>query len=73
MVLDYQGCIPNFASITDGKVHESKMVKLVHFLTGSMVVFDREYVDYKWFQDLDSNVLKEEIIQINKGFFLVYH
>jgi hypothetical protein len=24
MVLDYQGCIPHFASITDGKVHESK-------------------------------------------------
>jgi hypothetical protein len=54
MVLDYQGCIPHFASITDGKVHESKMAKLVHFPAGSVVVFDRGYVDYKWLHDLDS-------------------
>jgi len=54
MVLDYQGFIPHFASITDGKVHESKMAKLVHFPAGSVVVFDRGYVDYKWLHDLDS-------------------
>lgn len=54
MVLDYQGCIPYFASITDGKVHESKMAKLVHFPAGSVVVFDRGYLDYKWLHDLDS-------------------
>jgi hypothetical protein len=54
MVLDYQGCIPYFASITDGKVHESKIAKTLQFPTGSVVVFDRAYVDYKWLNDLDS-------------------
>ena len=56
MVLDYKGCIPHFTSITNGKVHESKMAKLVHFPSGSVVVFDWGYVDYKWLHVLDSSV-----------------
>jgi hypothetical protein len=54
LVLDYDGCLPSYAVITDGKVHESKVAKTVSFPTGSVVVFDRGYVDFKWLNDLDS-------------------
>lgn len=54
MVLDYDGCLPNYAVITDGKTHESKVAKTIKFITGSVVVFDRGYLDFKWMKDLDS-------------------
>lgn len=40
-VLDYDGCLPVFMEITDGKVHESKKANSFSFPKGSVVVMDR--------------------------------
>lgn len=53
-VLDYDGCLPVFMQITDGKVHESQRAGNYSFSKGSVVVVDRGYVDYNWLGDLDS-------------------
>lgn len=52
MVLDHDGCLPHFAVITEGKASEVKVARTFHFDPGTIVVFDRGYVDYKWFQAL---------------------
>lgn len=54
-VLDYDGCLPVFMEITEGKVHESKKANSFSFPKGSVVVMDRGYVDFKWMNMLDSN------------------
>lgn len=54
-VLDYDGCLPVFMQITDGKVHESQRAGSYSFSKGSVMVVDRGYVDYSWLGDLDSN------------------
>lgn len=53
-VLDYDGCMPSFVHITDGKQHESKIAKSMSFPKGCVVVVDRGYVDYAWMNVLDS-------------------
>ena len=52
MVLDHDGCLPRFALITEGKASEVKIAREFHFEPGTIVVFDRGYVDYKWYQRL---------------------
>ncbi|MBP3942746.1 transposase [Sphingobacteriaceae bacterium WQ 2009] len=54
-MLDYEGCMPSFVHITDGKQHESKIAKTISFPKGSVLVVDRGYVDYAWMNVLDSN------------------
>src|SRR5690606_19923555 len=54
-ILDYDGCMPSFVHITDGKQHESKIAKTISFPKGCVVVVDRGYVDYAWMNVLDSN------------------
>ncbi len=53
-VLDYDGCLPLFMQITDGKVQESQRAGSYSFPKGSVVVVDRGYVDYSWLWDLGS-------------------
>lgn len=53
-ILDYDGCMPSFVHITDGKTHESKVAKTLSFPKGCVVVVDRGYVDYAWMNVLDS-------------------
>lgn len=53
-ILDYDGCMPSFVHMTDGKVHDSKIAKEVSFPKGCVVVVDRAYVDYSWMKVLDS-------------------
>jgi len=53
-VVDYDTGLPNYAVITDGKRHDVKEAKVHTFPSGSVVVADRAYVDYKWLYDLDS-------------------
>lgn len=53
-VLDYDGCLPVFMEVTDGKVHESKRANSFSFPKGSVVVVDRGYVDFQWMNVLDS-------------------
>jgi hypothetical protein len=53
-VLDYDGCLPVFVHITDGKTHEVNIARELDFPKGSVVVFDRGYSDYGWMKELDS-------------------
>lgn len=53
-VLDYDGCLPVFAQITEGDVHEINVAHKIDFPKGSVIVADRGYVDYKWLKVLDS-------------------
>lgn len=54
MVLDYQGCIPRYACISEGRDHDAKVAKSMQFPPGSVVVADRAYCDFRWLRDLDS-------------------
>jgi len=53
--LDHDGLIPAFAAVTPGKVGDQTQAKLMTFPKGSVLVFDRGYMDYKWHNQLSSN------------------
>jgi len=54
MGIDADGYLPEFMSLTEGKVHEMKQAKKMSALPkGSFVVFDRGFNDYGWFSRLD--------------------
>jgi hypothetical protein len=52
LVLDHDGYLPRFAVLTEGKASEVKIAREFSFAPGTIVVFDRGYVDYKWYQRL---------------------
>lgn len=52
LLLDHDGYLPCYAVITTGKVHEIKVARKLQFQPGTMLVFDRGYNDYDWFQRL---------------------
>lgn len=52
LVLDHDGYLPRFAVITEGKASEVKIAREFSFSAGTIVVFDRGYVDYRWYQRL---------------------
>lgn len=54
-LLDHSGYLPAFVSITDGKTHETKALKSLNLPKGSIVVEDRAYTDYQWFNNLQQN------------------
>jgi len=45
-VLDYDGCLPVYMNMTDGKVHDAKAVKELSLPKHAVVVADRAYVDF---------------------------
>ena len=49
-LLDHDGDIPAFASVTEARTHESCMVNALALLKGSIVVFDKGYFSYSWFR-----------------------
>ena len=51
LLLDREGCLPVFAHITPGKVHEVKVAQGLQLPSGAIVVMDRAYNDYKLFND----------------------
>jgi transposase len=52
LVLDHDGYLPRFAVITEGRASEVKIARAFSFSPGTIVVFDRGYVDYQWYQRL---------------------
>jgi putative transposase len=50
--LDHDGLIPAFIAVTHGKVGDQTGAKMLKFPKGSVVVFDRGYMDYSWHKDL---------------------
>jgi hypothetical protein len=51
-VLDHDGCIPAFVTISEAKAHDRLLCDVLHLPTGSIVVADRAYNDYQWFNSL---------------------
>lgn len=55
LLLDHDGYIPAFALVTDAKRHEAKVARTLELPKGSIVVFDRGYIDFNWFKTLTKN------------------
>lgn len=53
--LDHAGFLPAFATITEGKTADIEIGRTLRFAKGSVVVFDKGYVDYRWFNQLNQN------------------
>lgn len=60
VALNHRGYLPEFVTITKGKVHEVNVSRTLAFPKGSIVVIDRGYADYTLFNTLT-----------NKGIFFV--
>lgn len=56
-LIDYQGAMPEFIHVTEGKVHDMKYAWNLTFPKGCVVVADRGYLDYAllnhWNKNLD--------------------
>src|SRR5690606_25382972 len=46
-LLDYDGCLPVYVNMTDGKVHDAKAAKDITLPKDAVVVADRAYVDFE--------------------------
>jgi len=53
--LNHSGYLPEFITITDGKVADVTAGRCINFPKGSIVVCDRGYNDYVWFNSLTNN------------------
>ena len=53
--LNHQGLLPEFAHITVGKTTDIEVARQQAFPKGSIVVIDRGYADYSWFNSLNEN------------------
>ena len=51
-LLDHDGHIPAFATITDARTHENRVAKALELPKGSIVVFDKGFINYLWFRFL---------------------
>jgi hypothetical protein len=55
LLLDHKGYLPCWAWVTEGKVHEVKAARNLHFEPGTIVAMDMAYNDYRlfatWTQD----------------------
>lgn len=52
LLLDHEGYLPCFAHITDGKSSDIAVARELKFQPGTIVVMDRGYVDYGWWERL---------------------
>jgi hypothetical protein len=52
LVLEHHGLLPQFAVITEGKGSDLAVARNMKFAAGTILVFDRGYQDYKWFERL---------------------
>jgi hypothetical protein len=53
-LLDYDGCMPAVLNITDGKTSDITGGRKMPIPPGSIVVMDRAYIDFVWWNQLDS-------------------
>ena len=52
--LDQAGHLPSFLSVTDGKTADVTAARTWTFPAGSVVVFDRAYLDFQWLAQLQA-------------------
>jgi len=57
-LLDYEGCLPNFVLITDGKVGDATAAKLIDIPSNSVVVADRAYASFELLSQWDKKTIK---------------
>jgi hypothetical protein len=55
LLLDNEGYLPCFACITDGKKHDVTVGRTLRFQPETIVVFDKGYVDYDWWQQITAD------------------
>lgn len=56
-LLDHDGHIPAFVAVTEAEAHDRKAASLLNLPKGSIMVFDKAYNSYAWFQALtDSGI-----------------
>jgi len=53
--LDHSGYLPTLMTVTDGKVHDVTVGRTLKLPQQSIVVFDRGYTDYTWYNLLNDN------------------
>jgi len=58
--LDHDGYLPAFVSLKEGRGHEMSWARTLELPRASIAVFDKAFVDYRWFASL-----------VNKGVFFV--
>lgn len=51
LLLDHDGHLPTYAHITEGNVPDLNVARTLDFPAGSIVAFDRGYIDYRLFGD----------------------
>lgn len=75
VLLDNRTAIPELINITEGKVADVTMFKRINLETlekGSIIVFDRAYIDYTWWKELDENdMFFVSRIKTNQNIFLL--
>ena len=53
--LEHEGLLPAFVAITDGKTHDLTAARALQLPSGSIVVMDRGYTDYAWYNQMNNN------------------
>ena len=53
--LDHDGYLPAFVTVTEGKTHDITIGRTLTLPKESIVVFDRGYTDYSWYNLLNNN------------------
>jgi len=53
MILDHNGLLPSFCHITEARKYDVTVAREWDFPAGTIIVFDRGYIDYCWFRSLD--------------------
>ena len=59
-LLDHNGCLPSFITVTEGRCHDVKVVQDENYefprlLPDSIITVDRGYYDFNWFYSLHLN------------------
>ena len=62
LLLDHAGYLPSFAVVTPGKTHDLRVAREMQLEPGTVLVFDRGYIDYQWFVEL----------RRRKGYFMTW-
>lgn len=60
LLLDHDGCLPQFAVITGGKASDIDTARALKLAPDTMLVMDRGYNDYEWFSDLGQQAWRSE-------------
>ena len=55
LVLDHDGYLPSFRVVTDAKTPDLAPARKMSFDPGTIVVFERGYIDCQWFAELDQH------------------